>query len=133
MADLGADVIKVEPPGGATTRRVGPFLDDLPHRDRSISFWHYNTSKRGITLDLESEEGRAILRRLVGAADVVLETFPPGHLESHGLGYDALKELNPGLIMCSLTPFGQTGPLAGLPFQRPPSYGGGRADGLLWL
>ena len=110
MADLGADVIKVEPPGGATTRRVGPFLDDLPHRDRSISFWHYNTSKRGITLDLESEEGRAILRRLVGAADVVLETFPPGHLESHGLGYDALKELNPGLIMCSLTPFGQTGP-----------------------
>ena len=110
MADLGADVIKVEPPGGATTRRVGPFLDDLPHRDHSISFWHYNTSKRGITLDLESEEGRAILRRLVGAADVVLETFPPGHLESHGLGYDALKELNPGLIMCSLTPFGQTGP-----------------------
>ena len=110
MADLGADVIKVEPPGGATTRRVGPFLDDLPHRDRSISFWHYNTSKRGITLDLESEEGRAILRRLAGAADVVLETFPPGHLESLGLGYDALKELNPGLIMCSLTPFGQTGP-----------------------
>ena len=55
MADLGADVIKIEPPGGETTRTVGPFLDDIPHRERSLSFWHYNTSKRGITLNLETE------------------------------------------------------------------------------
>ena len=110
MADLGADVIKVEPPGGQHTRSVGPFLDDIPHRERSLSFWHYNTSKRGITLDLESPGGRSIFRRLVPSIDIILETHPPGYLPSLGLGYDELASLNPGLIMCSLTPFGQGGP-----------------------
>ena len=110
MADLGADVIKIEPPGGEATRTVGPFLDDIPHRERSLSFWHYNTSKRGITLDLETEDGRRLFWSLAGKADVVLETFAPGYLASLGLGYDELKQDNPGLIMCSLTPFGQTGP-----------------------
>ena len=60
MADLGADVVKVEPPGGEAARRVGPFLDDIPHPDRSLSFWYYNTSKRGITLDLATADGQAI-------------------------------------------------------------------------
>ena len=110
MADLGADVIKVEPPGGQATRLVGPFLDDIPHRERSLSFWHYNTSKRGITLDLESPEGKGIFRRLVPTVDIILETHPPGYLPSLGLGYEELASLNPGLIMCSLTPFGQVGP-----------------------
>ena len=110
MGDLGADVIKIEPPGGQDTRTVGPFLDDLPHRDRSLSFWHYNTSKRGITLNLETAAGRGLFRRLLPTADVVLETYHPGYLGSLGLGYDELSALNPGLIMCSLTPFGQTGP-----------------------
>ena len=110
MADLGADVVKVEPPGGETTRSVGPFLDDIPHPDRSLSFWHYNTSKRGVTLDLESDEGRTLFRRLASTADVVLETFAPGYLASLGLAYDALSAADPKLIMCSLTPFGQTGP-----------------------
>jgi crotonobetainyl-CoA:carnitine CoA-transferase CaiB-like acyl-CoA transferase len=110
MADLGADVIKVEPPGGQHTRSVGPFLDDIPHRERSLSFWHYNTSKRGITLDLDSPGGRSIFLRLVPTVDVILETHPPGYLSSLGLGYEELASVNPGLIMCSLTPFGQDGP-----------------------
>jgi len=110
MADLGADVLKIEPPGGQHTRLVGPFLDDIPHRERSLFFWHYNTSKRGLTLNLEHPDGQALFRRLVSTADIVLETFPPGYLATLGLGYDALAPLNPRLIMCSLTPFGQTGP-----------------------
>ncbi len=110
MADLGADVIKIEPPGGQHTRAVGPFLDDIPQRERSLSFWHYNTSKRGVTLNLETPEGRGLFRRLVPTADILLETYPPGYLPALGLGYDELTRLNPGLIMCSLTPFGQTGP-----------------------
>ena len=110
MADLGADVVKIELPGGGSSRTVGPFLDDVPHRERSIAFWHYNTSKRGITLNLERSDGRSLFRRLASNADVILETFAPGYLASLGLGYEELKELNPRLIFCSLTPFGQTGP-----------------------
>ena len=110
MADLGADVIKIEPPGGETTRTVGPFLDDIPHRERSLYFWHYNTSKRGITLSLETADGRELFRRLTSRADVILETRAPGYLPSLGLGYQDLAPSNPKLIMCSLTPFGQTGP-----------------------
>ncbi len=110
MADLGADVIKIEPPGGHRTRAVGPFLDDVPHRERSLYFWHYNTSKRGITLDVEHPTGKTIFRQLASDADVVLETFAPGYLPSIGLGYDTLTSLNPNVIVCSLTPFGQTGP-----------------------
>jgi crotonobetainyl-CoA:carnitine CoA-transferase CaiB-like acyl-CoA transferase len=110
MADLGADVIKIEPPGGQHTRTLGPFLDDTPHREHSLSFWHYNTSKRGMTLNLETAEGRHLFRRLVPKADIILETYPPGYLPSLGLGYEELSSLNSGLIVCSLTPFGQTGP-----------------------
>ena len=110
MGDLGADVIKIEPPGGQTTRTIGPFYQDMPDREKSLYFWHYNTSKRGITLDLETEDGRRLFRNLADGADVILETFNPGYMASLGLGYDDLKETNPGLIMCSLTSFGQTGP-----------------------
>ena len=110
LADLGADVIKIEPPGGESCRSFGPFLGDIPHRERSLSFWHYNTSKRGITLNLELGAGRAILRRLAATADIVLESRPPGYLESLELDYAHLSADNPGLIMCSLTPYGQTGP-----------------------
>jgi benzylsuccinate CoA-transferase BbsE subunit len=110
MGDLGADVVKVEPPGGADERRIGPFYLDTPHPDRSLHFWHYNTSKRSITLNLETEDGRRILRELASSADVILETYTPGYLPSLGLGYRDLQRLNPRLVMCSLTPFGQTGP-----------------------
>lgn len=109
LADLGADVITIEPPGGQATRLVGPFLDDIPHRERSLSFWHYNTSKRGITLNLTTPDGQALFKRLIPTADI-LESYAPGYLPSLGLGYDALAPLNAGLVMCSLTPFGQTGP-----------------------
>ena len=110
LGDLGADVVKIEPPGGEPCRHVGPFLDDIPHPERSLSFWYYNTSKRGITLNLATEDGRRLFRRLAGAADVILETFRPGLLAPLGLDYGALSEQNPGLIHCALTPFGQTGP-----------------------
>jgi crotonobetainyl-CoA:carnitine CoA-transferase CaiB-like acyl-CoA transferase len=110
LGDLGADVVKIEPPGGEACRHVGPFLDDIPHPERSLSFWYYNTSKRGITLDLESADGCRLFARLAATADVVLETFRPGFLASLGLGHAALREQNAGFIMCSLTPFGQTGP-----------------------
>ena len=110
MADLGADVIKIEPPGGQNTRSVGPFLADTPNRESSLSFWHYNTSKRGITLNLENADGRSLFRRLVPSADIILETNPPGYMTSLGLDYEQLIKINPSLIMCSLTPFGQTGP-----------------------
>ncbi len=110
MGDMGADVIKIEPPRGESTRDSGPFYQDIEDRERSLYFWHYNTSKRGITLNLESEEGRAIFKRLAERVDVILETKPPGYMESIGLGYEDLKGNNPGLVMCSLTPFGQTGP-----------------------
>jgi benzylsuccinate CoA-transferase BbsE subunit len=85
-------------------------MDDVPHRERSLSFWHYNTSKRGITLNLESPQGQDILKQLAANADIVLESRKPGYLESLGLGYGQLSAGNPGLIMCSLTPYGQTGP-----------------------
>ncbi len=110
MADLGADVIKIEPPGGQSTRSVGPFLNDVPHRERSLSFWHYNTSKRGVTLSLDNADGQRLFRRLAATADVVLESYAPGYMEARGLGHQHLEPLNPTLIMCSLTPFGQTGP-----------------------
>ena len=110
LADHGADVIKIEPPGGCGVRHVGPFLGDLPHPDRSLTFWYYNTSKRGITLDLERAEGARLFRQLAVGADVILETWAPGRLIELGLGYEALSKDNPGLILCSLTPFGQTGP-----------------------
>jgi crotonobetainyl-CoA:carnitine CoA-transferase CaiB-like acyl-CoA transferase len=110
MGDMGADVIKIEPPGGDAMRTIGPFLDDKPHRDRSLLFWFYNTSKRGVTLDLYKPEGQDIVKKLVEAADVIVESFAPGALERLGLGYDTLKQLNPRLVLTSITPFGQTGP-----------------------
>ena len=110
MADLGADVIKVEPPGGQETRNVGPFLEDEAHPERSLYFWHYNTSKRGVTLDLNSPNGQDIFRKLSATAGLVLESFPAGYLSDLGLGYESLAKDNPGLIMCSVTPFGQDGP-----------------------
>ena len=110
LGDLGADVVKIEPPGGEPNRHVGPFLDDIPHPERSLSFWYYNTSKRGITLSLETADGRPLFRRLAATSDVILETFRPGFATSLGLDYESLRKQNPGLIMCALTPFGQTGP-----------------------
>ena len=112
LADLGADVIKVEPPGGSPTRMRGPFYRGERHPERSLFWFAYCANKRGVTLDLEREEGRRAFERLADTADVVLESFAPGYLDDIGLGYEALSARNPGLIMTSVTPFGQTGPHA---------------------
>ncbi|MBI4497775.1 MAG: CoA transferase [Chloroflexi bacterium] len=110
FADLGADVLKVEVPGGDAARRIGPFWGGAPHPDRSIPFWYDNTSKRSITLNLAAADGRDLFRALVGRADVLLEAGPPGYVPGLGLGYAALRDRNPRLVMVSVTPFGQTGP-----------------------
>lgn len=110
LAELGADVIKIEPPGGDPSRSIGPFYKDTPDPENSLYWWAYNTSKRGITLNIESTQGKDIFRRLVKTADVVVESYPPGYLDSLDLGYTALSEINPGIVVTSITPFGQTGP-----------------------
>ena len=110
LADYGADVVRVEPPGGDPSRTRGPFAGDREGPDSSLYFLFYNTNKRSITLDLNSEGGRVLFRRLVVQADVVVESFPVGHMASLGLGYEALKAINPGIVVASVTPFGQTGP-----------------------
>ena len=133
MADLGADVIKIEPPGGQNTRRVGPFLDDIPHPERSLYFWHYNTSKRGVTLNLDTADGRELFKRLASTADVALETFQPGRMASLGLAYADLAPSNPGLIMCSITSFGQTGPWNDYSSTDLTHLAAGRANGFLRL
>lgn len=110
FADLGADVIKIEPPSGDRARNIGPFYHDEVHSEKSLYWFHFNTNKKSITLNLESADGRELFKKLVKSADIVVETFQPGYLDSLGIGYAALKEINPALIMTSITPFGQTGP-----------------------
>jgi len=110
LADLGADVITVEPPGGTGMRQVGLFHGGHHDPDRSHFFWHYNTNKRSVTLDLASRHERQQFLRLADTADVLVETFAPGYLATIGLDYAALSARRPGLTMVSITPFGQTGP-----------------------
>lgn len=112
LGDVGADVIKVEPPGGCSARNIGPFYRDIPHSENSLFWFAYNANKRGITLNLETEDGREIFKALVRAADIVVESYPPGHMQALGLGYDVLCEIKPNIILTSITPFGQRGPYA---------------------
>ncbi|MFZ0245390.1 MAG: CoA transferase, partial [Candidatus Binatus sp.] len=112
LADMGADVIKVEPPGGSTARSIGPFYKDVPHPDRSLYWWAYNRNKRAITLDIERDAGRDLLRRLVERADFLIESHNPGCLAQYNLGFAELAKINPALIYVSITPFGQDGPKA---------------------
>ena len=113
LADFGADVIKVEPPGGEAGRFMPPFFHDDPHPEKSLLFLLANLNKRGITLDLESPDGARIFKELVREADVVVETFQPGHLAALGLDYEVLESENRRLLMTSITYFGQTGPYSG--------------------
>jgi crotonobetainyl-CoA:carnitine CoA-transferase CaiB-like acyl-CoA transferase len=111
MADLGAEVIKIEKPGtGDVARSRGPFPGDDPHPERSSLFLYLNTNKHGITLDLSKPEGAGLFCELVKGADILVETQPPGFLDSLGLGYDSLHKIHPRLIVTSITPFGQIGP-----------------------
>ena len=110
LADLGADVIKVEPPDGDPMRKIPPFVGDMPGPDRSLCWLYRNLNKRSITLNLESDEGMEIFKRLVKTSDILVETFEPGYMKQLRLDYEALREVNPGLIMASITDFGQSGP-----------------------
>lgn len=110
LADFGAEVLKVEPPQGDAARSMAPHVDNDPHPEKSLVFLLANLNKRGVTLNLEDPEGRELLRRMARTSDIIVESYAPGYLGSLGLDYAALSEENPGLIMISITPFGQTGP-----------------------
>ena len=116
VAELGADVIRVEPPGGDATRRRQPFVrGDAPKTERSLYHQHFNQGKRSIVLDLEQETGREMLRRLAATADAFVETAAPGEMDRLGVGYEALRAVNPRLLYATLTPFGQEGPFRDAP------------------
>jgi crotonobetainyl-CoA:carnitine CoA-transferase CaiB-like acyl-CoA transferase len=112
LGDLGADVVLVEPSGGSPVRQRGPFYQDQPHPDRSLGFWALNRNKRSIALDLELDDDREKLRKLVVAADFLIESAIPGSFAQKGLGYPDLCKLNPRLIYVSISAFGQDGPKA---------------------
>jgi len=111
LADLGAEVIKIEKPGvGDIARRIGPFPDDSPHPEQSGLYLYLNTNKKGITLDLDTNTGQDILKELIKQTDIFVEDNTPGTLDKSGISYGDLKKSNPGLVMTSITSFGQTGP-----------------------
>ena len=111
LAGYGAEVIKVERPGeGDPTRRMGPFFKDDPHPEKSGLFLHLNTNKKGITLNLKSATGKKILKALVSDADILVESFSPRVMPSLGLDYQTLEQINPKLVMVSISNFGQSGP-----------------------
>jgi crotonobetainyl-CoA:carnitine CoA-transferase CaiB-like acyl-CoA transferase len=110
LADYGADVIKVERPGGDPTRRMGPFAEGAAGDDAGGLFLHLNTNKRSVVVDLDRPEGAAVVRDLVAGARVLVESGRPGALAAAGLAPDRLIEEHPGLVVSSITPFGQTGP-----------------------
>jgi CoA:oxalate CoA-transferase len=111
LADYGAEVIKVERPGiGDGIRRTGPFYGDDPHPEKSGFFLYLNTNKLGITLNLKTRTGVKIFKKLVADADILVENFSPGVMERLGLSYENLEKINPGLVMTSISNFGQSGP-----------------------
>lgn len=110
LADLGAEVIKIERPGGDPSRRIGPFWADTPEPEKSLYWFAYNSNKKGITLNILTDQGREIFKELVKQADFIIETFPPGFLDKLNLGYSTLSSINRGIILTSITPFGQAGP-----------------------
>ena len=116
LADMGADVILVEPPGGDPSRSYPPYLDDEPGADRSLYWWHYHTSKRGVVIDLEDAAGQARFRSLVASADVLLEAEPRHRLATLGLDYDDLVTIQPNLIHVAVTPYGRQDPKSDLPY-----------------
>jgi benzylsuccinate CoA-transferase BbsE subunit len=117
LADLGAEVIKVEPPLGGLERHSPPYLHHEESPDTSLAFWVNNTSKKSVVLDLDTSEGQEAARKLVASAQIVLEDRPVGYLAERGLGFDAVHAANPALVYTSITGFGQTGPHAGYAFS----------------
>src|ERR1700682_83322 len=106
FGDLGADVILIEPPTGTRLRHEPPYIDNAPGLERSLSYAYHNTSKRGITLDLDTQTGQDVFRKLASNADVVIETEVPGVMQSRGLAYEQLSALRPQLVLASITAFG---------------------------
>ncbi|MFC1532481.1 CaiB/BaiF CoA transferase family protein [Thermodesulfobacteriota bacterium] len=114
LADLGADVIKIEKPGGDPVRNIGPFYHDIPHPEKSLFWLACNTNKRGITLDIETSDGKKLFKELVKSADIITESYESDYLSRIGLSYEGLSEINTQIIMTSITAFGKTGPYANL-------------------
>jgi crotonobetainyl-CoA:carnitine CoA-transferase CaiB-like acyl-CoA transferase len=112
FGDYGAEVILVEPVGGSRARHIGPFVNGIPGLETSLHFAHHNRNKKSITLNLHKTRGHELLRDLVHSADILVEDWPVGDLDALGLGFADLHEINPRLVMCSITGFGQTGPYA---------------------
>ena len=110
LADMGADVVRIEPPEGAATRRIGPFLDDQPHPERSLHFWRCNANKRSVTLNLDVHDGQVLFRRLAERADILVESMPAGYMDDRDLSYDELSEVNSRLVYVSISAFGRGGP-----------------------
>ena len=130
LADLGADVIKIEPPEGDPVRDLPPFYHDEPGREKSLYWLNLNTSKRSATLNIADAEGRKLFEKLVATADVVVESFEPGYLDGLGLGYEGLTKIKPEIILTSVTGFGQTGPHA---HYKAPDIVGVAMSGIMWL
>lgn len=128
LADLGADVIKIEPPAGDPVRALPPNYHK--HPEQSLYWLNLNTSKRSVTLDIEKPEGSALFEKLVATADIVVESFTPGYLDSLGLGYEGLAKIKPDIILTSITGFGQTGPHAK---YKAPDIVGIAMGGVMWL
>ena len=112
LAGLGADVIKVEPPEGCSTRNIGPFYEDEPGPERSLYWWHYSIGKRSVTLDLTSEDGRSSLLGLLKTADLFLDARPKMDIDAHGPDEDTIREANPDIVIARMSPFGDSGPWA---------------------
>lgn len=130
FANLGAEVILIEPMASSPIRKAGPFYKDIPDKEGSLQFIYQNTGKKGIVLDIENEQGREIFLNLVKTADLLLESFQPGYLNKLGLGYDQLSALNPRLVYTSVTGYGQDGPYRDYPWSDITSLAMG---GLLYL
>jgi crotonobetainyl-CoA:carnitine CoA-transferase CaiB-like acyl-CoA transferase len=127
LADLGADVIKIEPPAGDPVRKLPPFYDDT---QESLYWLNLNTNKRSVTLDIEFAADRALLEKLIATADVVVETYEPGYLDRLGLGYAGLSKIKADVILTSITGFGQNGPHA---HYKAPDIVGVAMGGIMWL
>ena len=110
LGDMGADVIKIGPPGGDPSRNVGPFYHNEPDPEKSLNWLYTNANKRGITLDLNTPRGKRIFAQLVEGVDLIVESYKPGHMAKLGLGYSSLCDITPDIILVSLSPFGQDGP-----------------------
>lgn len=112
FGDLGADVLQIEPPAGSSARRIGPFVGDEPHPDRSLFWWSFTRNKRSVALDVAKREGTALLHRLIEGADFLIDSALPGELGAIGLDPKQTAERYPRLVHVSITPFGQDGPKA---------------------